>query len=171
MLKAAFARADNIDYRFGGATKKRKAKATAPSIPAQEEGTILLSGILNENTTNDLQEPVPTNQDEDVESISDDGSNCDIEESAFAIGVDDDVDNSPLVDNEDDIDYIGDGWVWNKWKEIGDDEEIPGPKEYDHYNGRHGLKDGIGERFITILQCIFETKDLLHSQTSMQEQK
>ena len=84
-------------------------------------------------------------------------ANCNIEESVFAIGVDDDVDNSPLVDNEDDIDYIGDGWVWNKWKEIGDDEEIPGPKEYDHYNGRHGLKNGIGERFITILPCIFET--------------
>ena len=132
MLKAAFARADNVEHRFGGTTKKRKAKATAPSAPAQEEGKIFLSGVLNENTTNDVQETVPTKQDEDIESTSDDGRNCDIEESAFAISVDDDVDDSPLDDDEDDIDCIGDGWVWNKWKQIGDDEEISGPKEHDH---------------------------------------
>ena len=61
LLKAAFARADVIEYRFGGPTKKRKLKATAPSIPAQEEGTILLFGILNKNANNDIPELVPRN--------------------------------------------------------------------------------------------------------------
>ena len=56
LLKEAFARADEIEYRFGGPTKKKKARATAqsiPAIPAVEGGTILLSGILNENVNVD----------------------------------------------------------------------------------------------------------------------
>ena len=162
LLKTAFARADEIEYRFGGPTKKRKARATAHSIPALEGGTILLSGILNENVNVDptVDELATSNQDGDeCNSESDDGSNCDIEESAFVIdgGVDEDVDISKVDATEEDVDYIGDGWLWNKWEEIGDDEEIPGPKEDDHYNGRHGLKEGIGAKFSTILQCIFET--------------
>ena len=59
----------------------------------------------------------------------------------------------------------------------GINEEIPGPKEVDHYNGCHGLKEEIGDRFSTILQCIFQTtcmnrdflKDLLYSQTRILE--
>lgn len=50
------------------------------------------------------------------------------------------------------MDYIGDGWLWNKGEEIGDNEEIPCPKEDDCYNGCHGLKEGIGAKFNTILQ-------------------
>ena len=87
--------------------------------------------------------------------MSDDGSNCGIEESAFVISFDDDVD-SPSDDNEDNACHVSDGQVWNKQKEIGDDEEVPGPKEHDRCNGRHGLKDVIGESFVTVLQCIFE---------------
>ena len=185
-LKKAFDRADEIEYRFGGSTKKRKARATAqsiPAIPAVEGGTILFSGILNENVNADptLDELATSNEDgEECNSESDDRSNCDIKSSAFAIdgGVDEDVYISKVDDTEEDVDSIGDGWFWNKWEEIGEDEEIPGPKKNDHYNRRHGLKEGIGAKLSTILQFIFETtcmnrdfsKDLLHSQARMREQ-
>ncbi len=89
---------------------------------------------------------------DEIESESNDESNCDIEESAF---MGDRGDNDSV--EEEDVDYIYDGWVWNKWEEIGDDDEIPGPKKDDHYNGHHGLKEGVGEKFTKILQCIFET--------------
>ena len=162
LLKTAFARADEIEYQFGGLKNKRKARAAVPSIPTLEGGTILLSGILNDNVNVDppLDELAIRNQDGDeCNSESDDGSNCDIEESAFVIdeGVDEDVDMFKVDDIEEDVDCIGDGWLWNKWEEIGDDEDIPGPKEDDYYNGRHGLKKGIGAKFSTILQYIFET--------------
>ncbi len=49
LLKEAFARADEVECQFGGPTKKRKSRATAPSISVIEGGTILLSGILKEN--------------------------------------------------------------------------------------------------------------------------
>ena len=80
LLKEAFARADEVEYRFGGPTKKRRSRATAPSVPVLKRGTILLSGILNENVNTERQ----VDQDGDeIESETDDGSNCDIEESAF----------------------------------------------------------------------------------------
>ena len=46
LLKGAFGRAGEVEYRFGGPTKKRKSRVTAPSIPMIEGGPILLSGIL-----------------------------------------------------------------------------------------------------------------------------
>ena len=45
------------------------------------------------------------------------------------------------------MDYIGDGWLWNKWEEIGDNKEIPGSKENDCYDGRHRLKERIRAKF------------------------
>ena len=54
------------------------------------------------------------------------------------------------------MDYICDGWLWNKWEEIGDNKEIPSPKEDDHCKWRHGLKEGIREKFTTIFQFILE---------------
>ena len=57
LLKAAFVKADRIEYCFGGLTKKkkaRKARVTATSAPVIDGGTILLSGILNKNVPLDL---------------------------------------------------------------------------------------------------------------------
>ena len=54
-----------------------------------------------------------------------------------------DQDEDDLVDTEDDMDYIRNGWIWNKWEGIGDNKKIPSPKEDDHYNGCHGLKEKI----------------------------
>ena len=47
--------------------------------------------------------------------------------------------------------------ISEKWEELRRDDAIEGPEEYDHYNGKHGLKDGIGDSFETVLQCIFQT--------------
>ena len=40
---------------------------------------------------------------------------------------------------------------------MGKDDTIVGPEEHDHYNRKHGLKDGVGDSFETVLQCIFQT--------------
>ena len=90
------------------------------------------------------------NDDDTDESASDDGSDCDMEESAFQI-------DTPEVVEEEDGDVFGNDWCWDQWDEIGDNDEVEGPKEHDHYDGKYGLKDGVGESFHTILQCIFKT--------------
>ena len=95
-------------------------------------------------------------------SESDEGSTCDVEESAFLVeGVDvmnDDSKNNDDSNNmEVDVNFLGDGWLWNQWEEIGDNDVIPGPSEYDRYNGPHGLKEGVAESFTTVLECIFRT--------------
>ena len=46
-------------------------------------------------------------------------------------------------------------WLWNKWEETKDDNDIGGPIETKHYNGFHGLKGGIVDLFQTVLQCVF----------------
>ena len=60
----------------------------------------------------------------------------------------DDVDEEePDLCNEEDkedIDYMSEIWLWNKWEAISDDDEVEGPVESDHYNGDYGLKLGIG---------------------------
>ena len=43
------------------------------------------------------------------------------------------------------------------WKDIADDENVEGPPENDRNNGPHGLKNGISERFTTVLQCVIDT--------------
>ena len=81
-------------------------------------------GKLNKNVNTKRQ----VDQDKDkIDSESDAGRNCDIKELAF-VGYWGDDD---LVEEED-VDYIGDGWFWNKWEDIGDNDEIFGPKEDDH---------------------------------------
>ena len=135
----------------------------------------MISGILNKKVT--LDPPLnEMNKDGDECNIeSNEGSNCGIEESTFIIGGDNkDEDDEKVDDTEEDVGYMGD-WLWNKWETIGDDDEIQGPKEDDHYNVRHGLKEGICDSFSTILKCIFKAtcrdrdilKDLLHSQIRM----
>lgn len=61
-------------------------RVTVLYIPTLEGGTILLSGILNRNVNVDpqLDELATINQDGDkCNTESDDGSNCEIEESVY----------------------------------------------------------------------------------------
>ena len=62
-----------------------------------------------------------------------------------------------LVDNKNEIDCMSKKWAWNSWRDIGADEEIPGTVENDQYDGPHGLRKYIGNRFDTVLQCIMRT--------------
>ena len=55
---------------------------------------------------------------------------------------------------------MGKEWAWNSWRDIGEDEEIPGQPENDRYNGAHDLKKDIGNRFDTVLQSIMNTTAL-----------
>ena len=50
---------------------------------------------------------------------------------------------------------MGPGWKWDRWEDIGIDDDIPGPELVDPYNGPHGLRPGISTSFTTVLQCIF----------------
>ena len=56
--------------------------------------------------------------------------------------------------------FMSDEWDWNNWDDIGDEEEIRGPPENDRYNGPHGLKPGVINRFKTVLQCLMTTTAL-----------
>ena len=164
LLKRAVERANVIDYRFPK-KKKRKRKIGATGTAGAEESvqnsSVFLGAILNENA--DRRDDGINNMEleNDEASLSDDGSDCNLNESAFQ--KDDDVDEdgrSPivdLVDNEDEIDYMGTEWAWNSWRDIDADEEIQGPPENDRYNGPHGLRKGIGNRFDTVLQCVMTT--------------
>ena len=95
------------------------------------------------------------------DSTDNDNSDVDITDSAYEIkklSIKDD--NSDIVSNHDDEiekEYLGDGWDWNHWEEHTIEEELEGPKEYDHYSGPHGMKPNIGKKFYTVLQCLFET--------------
>ena len=87
MLKEAFALADKEGYRFGGVKKKaNKQKAKSRKQKSQqnhrhETSTILLPGILHENsnTGNDDTELANDSDDE----VINEGSTCDVDASAF----------------------------------------------------------------------------------------
>ena len=121
----------------------------------------MLPGILNEvnapmEGNNNEYADMPELCDAADDSESDEGSTCDVEDSAFLVeGVDETNDDSK--DKEEDVNFLGDGWLWNQWEEIGDDDAIPGPSEYDRYNSPHGLKEGVADSFTTVLECIFKT--------------
>ena len=74
--------------------------------------------------------------------------------------------------------FLGEDWAWDHFKELEDDDPIPGPEETDHYNGPHGLKPNVRYAFKTILQCIFQTtcmdrsfsRGSLRNQTNMHKQ-
>ena len=139
---------------------------------SHRSGTTLLSGILfepqfNNEAINNIDQNTNTqDKSDDDSSISDDGSNYDLDCSAF-----DDGEESNEIENNMDINsrekeftnYMSDDWNWNNWKNIDDDESITGPPENDRYNGPHGLKAGIPTSFPTILQCIFQTTALSRS--------
>ena len=109
----------------------------------------MIPGILQERLNTSKMARTGNNNNSD-DSASNDGSHCDMEESAFHIDpVEEDQD-------EDNVDIFGRDWSWN-WEKLEVDDVIEGPEEHDHYNGRHGLKDGVGESFETVLQRIFQT--------------
>ena len=62
-----------------------------------------------------------------------------------------------LVDSETERGFVGREWKWNFWEDIGNDDNIQPPPKTDLYDGPHGLKSGVGNRFKTILQCIMTT--------------
>ena len=147
-------------------------------------GTILLSGILEEEdltldegntevngstvdvSANDgssvpMSGNICTDSEKpDEESSGDEGSQIDVLDSAYAdafsTSSDSDI-NLEKDDDEKEAAYLGEEWQWDCWADHCIDEEIEGPKEYDHYSGPHGLKPNIGKRFFTVLQCMFET--------------
>ena len=121
-MKRAVQRANVIDYRFAkkkGRKRKRGTSGTAgenTTVTQQsvQNSSTFLGAILNENADNrdnDLNKMDDMDFNSDEGSLSDDGSDCNLNESVFE--KDDDVDEngwSPtydLVDNEDDIDYMG----------------------------------------------------------------
>ena len=56
-------------------------------------------------------------------------------------------DEIPLSPEETEEDFLGEGWMWNYWKKIGNNDKITGPIENDHYDGSHGVKDGTSNIF------------------------
>ena len=184
MLKRAIARADVVDYRFSG-NMNRRSKKSRPKpgsttndmttvddnstvevtvTDVDEEGSVYLSGILSvtrQNTTHINDD----NSSNGSESDSDEGSTCDMETSAFFDSINAEADDKEPnleedVEGEDDIDYILKDMLWNKWEGIGDNDDVVGPIESDHYNGSHGLKAGVENSFQTVLQCVFQTTPL-----------
>eukprot|EP00957_Ditylum_brightwellii_P117946 8996281-Ditylum_brightwellii.AAC.2 len=47
---------------------------------------------------------------------------------------------------------MGPDWKWDRWQDIAQDEEIPGPETVDPYNCPHELRPGIASSFATVLQ-------------------
>ena len=123
----------------------------------------LLSGILYEHNSlpsDGMLDDMIENENDDNSSVSDDGSNYDIDETAF-FGDEDgnrnDDDNVSKPPDGIDINYMSEDWKWNNWKDIDDDESIEGPSEHDRYNGPHGIKDSFPNRFSTVLHCVFKS--------------
>ena len=173
LLKEAVLRADQMNYKFDG-NKNRKPKknsekkstASTTKTPEQALDSPNLSGILSElSPSNSSQMNSPSNSSQinsspvinnAEDSDSDEESNADFDESAFHDPKEED-DEMEETNEEQEIDVLGDEWAWNQWEEIADDEEIPGPKETDRYNGPHGIKPHVASSFKTVLQCIFST--------------
>ena len=152
----------------------RKKTKTMPSR-VEEINTTLLSGILEEendsdyDTTNDEDDEreslVPENTSTNADSSGDEGSECDVLDSAFdqvaphELNAEEVISPNENTTDEDDIEnlYLGGSWKWNNWEPHDIDDSIDGPTEHDHYSGPHGLKPNMCRRFFTVLQCLFET--------------
>ena len=147
LLKRAFALADKEGYRFGGVKKKAgNQRKKDPQNHRIDSNTILLPGILHENSKEaaDRSELASNSDDE----ISNEGSTCDMNDSAF-------YDTNPSDEEQDDVveaSYLGEEWAWDQFEEFDDNGPVPGPEETDHYNGPHGLKPNVKHNFKTILQ-------------------
>ena len=118
-----------------------------------EDHSIMLDGILNDASDSlDISEMTEMREEENNNnSDSDEDIDFDMIDSAFIEYGDDDN----VIADDEEKDFLSDGWKWNQWEEIGDDEEVGGEVENDHYNGPHGLKIGVANKFKTVLECIF----------------
>ena len=163
-LKEGIHRADQYGYRFSAdkvKQRRRRQKQTKDGNEAiPNTNNVLLSGILQESM--ERKEDEVAEIENDAVSDSDDGTECDMEDSAFvttevADGESADVFDMQLVDDNDETDFMGGQWAWNNWKPLDIDDAVPGPQYSDHYNGPHGLKPGIEHTFKTVLQCMFST--------------
>ena len=122
----------------------------------------------------DLTELANDNDNSDNE-ISDEGSACNIDDSAFY------HENSSNEEDNNEVEncFLSEGWAWDHFEEFDDDGPIPGPEETDHYNGPHGLRPNVRGSFRTILQCIFQcscmdrsfSRGLLRNQINMPGQQ
>ena len=160
MLKEAFALADKEGYRFGGVKKKAgNQRKKGPQNHRIDSNTILLPGILHENSKEaaDRSELASNSDDE----ISNEGSTCDMNDSAF-------YDTNPSDEEQDDVveaSYLGEEWAWDQFEEFDDNGPVPGPEETDHYNSPHGLKPNVRHNFKTILQSILPYSNQRHNFT------
>ena len=185
--------------------KKKKAQTIA-TPPITNNGTCLLSGILEEendgteflqsnhhdsdsfrdmdDSEDSLMEEVEDAQKKKVttsqntvqqycgnnesslegeqSSDDDEDSECNVMDSAFEpipTNIEDRIqpDTNTKTGEDDEMDYLGEEWQWNNWEEHDIDTEIEGPKEDDHYSGPSGLKSGVSKKFVTVVQCLFQT--------------
>ena len=174
LLKEAVCRADQMNYKFDGnknrkPKKKSEKKSTTSTTksPEQSLDSPNLSGILSELSPSiNSQINSPSNSSQmnnppalDDDSDSDEESNADFNESAFVDSkeVEDEEITQTETNEDQELNVLGEEWSWDHWEEITDEEEIPGPKETDHYNGPHGIKSHVASSFTTVLQCIFAT--------------
>ena len=117
-------------------------------------------GILYKNIKFMLENYIPSNieeyEDGDYSSLSDEGSNCDMEYSSFVNG--DYTGAEEYYDNN----FFRDDLEWDTWYPIGNDYDVPVPHMNDHYNGRHWFKQRVGECFDTVLRCVFNSITMNH---------
>ena len=185
-LKQGIERANEYNWRLvkrKRVTKKAKSRKnkrdntdeTNPATDTNNNGTVTLSGILEEdNCAAQIADDNSCGNDSAVHSMnsgttsssSDDSTHCDMNESAYVLtNVDENAEdliqspehNNTEVEDKADKPYLSNEWEWNKWETHDINSNIPGPEEHDRYDGPHGLKPNISKRFCTVLQCLFET--------------
>ena len=161
LLKEGIARADILQYRF---CANNTTVRDAPKISRN----VLIAGLLEQQQKKHAESPqlVGTENetnDNDELSLSDEDSNCDMEDTAFPPAEHDDEGvkgDDIFYENEEEnneTNFISEEWAWDNWVAIDDDEDIPGSPDVDPYNGGHGLKEGVADSFETVLACIFNT--------------
>ena len=156
LLKQSVQRVNVIDYRFvKRKRRKRKKNDTTVTEESCQTSSVFLGAILNENADNKNDGVHNITEISDIDSLSDDGLECNLKNLRLREVMTQMI--ADLVDTEDENDYMSKEWTWISWRDIGEDEEIPGPPENDQYNGPHGLKKVIGDRFDTVLQCTMNT--------------
>ena len=124
-------------------------------------GSISLDGILAEieytrtvnTSTHTDYEIVKVVDVKDSDIDSDEGSNCDIEDSDFVV---DDEYITNFHEEEYESNFMSKDCKWESCEEVVDDEEIQELIDTYNYNGPYGIKIGVSNIFDTVLQCIFE---------------
>ena len=114
------------------------------------------------HTNHPLHAELSSSSSED-ESENDENTDCDVADCAFESPPTEEIDDNGmtysenLVDDQKEFSILGDDWAWNQWEELDIDDTIDGPEEEDHYNGPHGLKEGVAKKFQTVLHCLLKT--------------